>query len=906
VDSATHKPLVSATVYVKQPHDSSVVALSFTDAKGAFELKGIPRDKPCTMRIFYTGYSHYTHPFSGVTAETVDLGTIYLSMTANALAGVTVTGERPPIAIRGDTVEFNAGSFKTRPNSVLAALLKKLPGVDVDKDGNITANGKKVDKILVDGEQFFGSDPKIALENLPAAVVDKVQVTDTRTLEEEATGEEPTGNTKTINITLKKGMDHGVFGRAYAGYGTGKHYDASALINYFEGKRRISVLGATNNINQVGFTSSEIVDVMGGRQGGAYVNMYNSNGGFGVNGINFGISGEGLKKSTSAGLNYNNDFGKHFKANGSYFYGDLSLDNETKTARQNILPDSVFYYHSDNLSHKDNINHRVTALITYKDSLWKIFEQPYFGYSREKGTQGNMASSSGEKGVLFNSSNSLYRNDDRTAHFRNYLNLYRTFKKKGEFLSMYLYFDQNAVHGDDYNSYRNIFYDGSSQDDSVDQYINNHAIRTSLNSSLRYSVPVSKKVSVNIGYALQLQHGINDKQTFDYTQVTGKYSQVDSAYSNRFRSNVLTQGPQAGVELKLDSDKWYIRADANLNIIGLHHYSYTHRLAFDQNQLFLLPRLYVKRKIGKAGGINLNYYSFVDQPDISQLLPVSDNTNPLYIVRGNPDLKPSFFQDVRIGYSNYDPASGNMIYSGIGYEQTNNSIVDVTTYDQNLTQLKTYKNVNGDRNINADIDLSKTKKNPGYHWQARLGLYGVAGRSPSFVNGVPFTANTYHANSRLAFTYGYKELFEITPSYMIDYQYSKYNLPALDNRDNTMYTAAFSGTLYWPSRFTWESDWSYSRNSSVSPGFRKGYWLWNASVGLDVFKQRQGTLQFSVYDLLDQNVSVRRNITDTYIEDRQTVILHRYFMLKFTYNLRKFGEKKKRQTRNNAPMFFFF
>jgi hypothetical protein len=900
LDSATHKPLVSATVYVKQPHDSTVLALSFTDAKGAFELKGIPRDKPATMRIFYTGYSRYSRAFSGVTKDVVDLGTIYLSMSANALQGVTITGERPPIAIKGDTIEFNASSFKTRPNSVLAGLLKKLPGVDVDKDGNITAQGEKVDKILVDGKKFFGDDPKIALENLPAAIVDKVQVTDTKTREEEVTGQPASGNTKTINITLKKGKDHGVFGRAYAGYGTGKHYDGSALLNYFEGKRRISVLGATNNINQVGFTVGEIRNLMGG----GYTYM-SSNGSFGINGINFGTGGEGVKKTTTAGLNYSDDFGKHFSVNGSYFYENLALDNETKTARQNILPDSVFYYNADNVSHTTNLNHRVTATLSYKDSVWKIYEEPYYGYSTEKGTQSNTAVSSGQKDALINSSNSLYTNEDHTAHFRNNLNVYRTFKKKGEYVRVGLDFDQHEVKGDDYNSYRNIFYNGNSPDDSVDQYINNHSTRTDLYSSAEYSLPVSKKLSVNIGYGLQLQHGVNDKESFDYNGTTGKYSQVDSAYSNQFRSNILTQGPQAGLILRLDSGKWYVGADADLNMISLHHYSYTHHLAFDQSQLFLQPRLYIRRKVGKAGNISLSYFSFVEQPQISQLLPVSDNTNPLYIVRGNPDLKPSVFHGGRVGYSNYDPASGNLISSSIGYEQMKDRIVSVTTYDTDLTQLTSYRNVNGYRNINGNLDLSKTKKKTGYHWQVKLMLYGNAARSPSFINGVPFTANTYNVNTRFAFTYGYKELFEITPSYRFNYQYSKYNLPALDNRQNTMYDAGFSGTLYWPSRFTWQSDWSYSRNSNVSPGFRKGYWLWNASVGLDLFKEKQGTLEFSVYDLLNQNVSVHRDITDTYIEDVQTVVLHRYFMLKFTYNLRKFGEKKKKEPKINAPIFFF-
>lgn len=218
LDSTDHHPLVSATIYAGRPGDSTIIALGFTDSKGSFTLKNVSRNEDILFRVFYTGYTRYHRLLKDIKSDTLNLGKIFLSMNSNALNEVTVTGERPPIAIKGDTVEFNASSFKTRPNSVLAGLLKKLPGVDVGNDGSITANGQKVDKILVNGKKFFGDDPKIALQNLPAAIVDKVQVTDTKTREEEITGKPAEGNTKTINITLKKGKDHGFFGRAYAGY----------------------------------------------------------------------------------------------------------------------------------------------------------------------------------------------------------------------------------------------------------------------------------------------------------------------------------------------------------------------------------------------------------------------------------------------------------------------------------------------------------------------------------------------------------------------------------------------------------------------------------------------------------------------------------------------------------------
>lgn len=902
LDSADHHPLESATIYAGKPGDSTVLALDFTGSKGSFTLKGIPRDQKVVFRIFYTGYERYQKTLDHESSDTVDLGKIYLAMNANALSEVTVTGEKPPIAIKGDTVEFNASSFKTRPNSVLSGLLKKLPGVDIADDGSITANGKKVDKILVNGKKFFGDDPQIALQNLPAAIVDKVQVTDTKTEEEEATGDPARGDTKTINITLKKGNDHGFFGRAYAGYGTGDHYDASAMLNYFSGDRQISLLGSTNNINQTGFTMNEIASMVGnGNIHMMYVNR--GTGAFGINGLQFGGGGTGLKKSTTAGVNFNDTYGKHFTVNGSYFYGGIVTDNETQTARQNILPDSIFYYNSDQTTHSDNLSNRFNATVRFKDSLWRITYTPTVSITNEKSTAQSSAESNGAKHEPVNESNSTYLSDNQRKTFNNDLYIYRTFKRKGQYLSLSLTSDNSISDGNDYNQYRNIFFDDSAPNDSANQYIQNDANSNKYSGRIAYSQPLSKAFNLNIAYELESQYSLNDKQTFNYDEISGKYSVPDTAYSNRFKSNIMTQTPRVGITWQGDSGDWRLDVATEFNFIALHHYSFTHKLAFDQNQLFIAPDIYFYKKISKGGRLNLNYGAYIRQPDISQLLPVADNTNPLYITKGNPDLKPSIDRNLSMGYSNYDFKSGNLVSLYFSYFNNKNAIVDVTSYDDQLRQVTTYTNVKYNDGYRVSINLSKTKKKPNYHWQIKMNSYSTLSNNHAFVNEVPYTSNGYNISVNPSVTYGYKELFELTPSWRFHYQFSKYDIKSLNDRKSIMSQTGLSGTLYWPGRITWESDLNYTHNSDVAPGFRNAFWLWNASVSLDVFKQRQGTLELSVYDLLNQNISVTRNIADTYIEDRQTVILHRYFMLKFTYNLRKFGEKKKKE--NHGPFFFF-
>lgn len=898
VDSTSGTPLVMATVYIKDMQDSLLLGYALTNTKGAFLVKDIPRDSTARFRIFYTGYTHYNRILRHIKTDVVDLGKISLTMNAHELGAVTVTGEKPPIAIKGDTIEFNASSFKTRPNSVLSDLLKKLPGVDVDQNGNVTANGKTVDKIMLDGKAFFGNDPKIAMQNLPSAIVDKVQITDTKTTEEEMTGDPATGNTKTINITLKKGMDHGYFGRAYAGYGTGKYYDASALINYFKGKRRISLLGATNNINQVGFTMNEMTDLIG--RDNIQMLSISDNGSFGINGVQFG-GGSGLNKTTSAGFNYNDDYGKHFTLNLSYFYGGITSDNNTRTARQNILPDSVFYYNAANVTHSENISHRGTATLKYHDSTLRITYTPSISISNAHGTNSNNASSLGPKEEPVNQSTSLYSNDDETKQFKNNLDLYKTFKKKNQFLFFHFHSDNKETAGNDYNRYLNTFYDGSAPDDSANQYIDNQVTQNNYEAYLSYSQPLTKSLSLRLEYQMQSQYSLTDKTTFDFNPANSKYSEIDSAYSNKFRSNTITQTPEAGFMLRADSGKWTFSAMSQFNFITLNHYSFTYHLPYKKHQFFITPQVYVQHKFANKGSLYLSYGSYVRQPEINQILPVTDNTNPLHEYIGNPDLKPSVNNNLSVGYNHFDFKSGNNIWASLNLGNQRNAIATVTTFDEQLRQLTTYKNVNGNKNVNLYVDLSKTKKEKNYHWQIKLGSSGRLNYNHAFVNDVPYTSKGYNLSVRPSITYGYKELFELTPSFRYNLQYSEYDIAALNNRQNNNYQAKMSVTLYWPSRITWTSDLNYTHNSDVSPGFNKGYWLWNGSVGLDFLKEKRATLQLSVFDLLNQNVDVKRNITDTYIEDTQTIILHRFFMIKLIYNLKKAGEKEKSST----PFFFF-
>ncbi|MEQ3691148.1 MAG: carboxypeptidase-like regulatory domain-containing protein, partial [Flavobacterium sp.] len=298
IDEITSLPLESATIYLKSINTDAVLDYTISDKNGNFEIKTRKNETSVTFKISYIGYVDYSEKLESINQDK-DFGSVKLSENVNTLNEVVVKSEAPPITIKNDTLEFNASSFKVRPDANVEALLKQLPGVEIDEEGKITVNGKEVNNILVNGKPFFGKDGKIATQNLPADIIEKVQVSDTKTKEEELSGQDATSNEKTINLTIQEDKNKGMFGKANVGYGTDERYESSLLFNYFKDVQKISVLGSSNNINSIGFSMDEIFDNMGGGRNSSI--WVNDNGSFGINGMQFG-GNNGITQSNMIGL----------------------------------------------------------------------------------------------------------------------------------------------------------------------------------------------------------------------------------------------------------------------------------------------------------------------------------------------------------------------------------------------------------------------------------------------------------------------------------------------------------------------------------------------------------------------------------------------------------------------------
>ncbi|WP_321539265.1 hypothetical protein [Flavobacterium piscinae] len=351
-----------------------MIDYTISEKNGNFEIRTRKSNEAVDLKASFLGYQNYKKEISKL-AENLELGIISLVESGTSLDEVVLKGEAPPIRIKNDTLEFDAASFKVGADANVEKLIKQLPGVEISPEGKITVNGKEVNQILVNGKPFFGKDGKIATQNLPAEIIEKIQVVDTKTKAEELSGDTASGEEKTINLTIQEDKNKGFFEKIMGGYGSDERYESSLLLNWFKGDQKISVLASANNINSVGFSMNEIFDNMGG---GRNVSVYSNDedGSFGINGMNFG-GNNGLTTSNLVGINYADKWFKKVEVNNNYFFTNNETDNVTRSSRTNLLPTETTFTETVSNSNRLGNSHNLNMNFEVKlDSLTSIYVEP--------------------------------------------------------------------------------------------------------------------------------------------------------------------------------------------------------------------------------------------------------------------------------------------------------------------------------------------------------------------------------------------------------------------------------------------------------------------------------------------------------------------------------------------------
>ncbi|WP_395061689.1 outer membrane beta-barrel protein [Flavobacterium sp.] len=890
IDESTNLPIESATVYLSSVKDSSVVDYTITDKFGKFDFKIKKIDKPLYLKVSFVTYTDYKINLQSINADK-DFGILMLKPAINNLDEVVVKSEAPPIRIKKDTLEFNVSSFKVRPDANVETLLKQLPGVEIDAEGKITVNGKEVNQILVNGKPFFDKDGKIALQNLPSDIINKVQVTDTKTKKEEQTGAASSSNNASINLTIDEDKNKGFFGKFMGGYGSDKRYESSMLINYFKNKRKISVLASSNNINSTGFSMDEVFDNMGGGRNRSV--WFDDNGTFGINGRRFG-SGTGITQSNLVGINYSDEWIKDSEASASYFYSGATTKNNNRTNLTNFLPSGNFTTNSNSSLNEDRYVHSMTSVFEYKiDTTASITIEPNFVKSNSRNKNISSQSSFDATNAMLNQSDSDTFNENNSNSFTNTLSFTKSFKRKGKYFSLVFENENTTTKVDEYIKSKTIFYQDLLPDDTRDQFNNSKNINANYRTELEFFQPITDSLNVKLGLEYKQESNKDTKESFDFNNTSQSYSVFNDELSNVFNSLEKTVSPNTGISY--NSKKMNFSLNAGTTIINFENDVDYLNVKTSLNKDYVLPYInaYGGYRFSKTKNLWINYNYTYSLPTAKQVLPVENLANPLNTFIGNPNLDLNKNHGLYFSYRDFDYAtrSGYGVYSGGNFYD--NQIVFSVTYDDNRKRTSTYENVSGTYTSWLGVYWNKTIKKGAHKFRYELRVNNNFGLSKGFTDGLLYNAKTYSFSPRINFSYDYGELITINPSYNYSYNNTNYSNYVIESASNFTHKFNIQVTNYWPKKWTFGNDFGYTYNSNIDDGFKKDFYLWNTSLSYSFFDKKL-MAKVKVYDLLNQNQSATRTISATSIRDEENVVLKRYVMFSLTYKLEKFAGKEKK------------
>lgn len=897
LDKTTQVPLESATVYLTTAIDSTVIDYTITDRNGMFSINVKATNKPIFLKISFMGFQTFKEALTTVTADR-DFGIIRLGESGNLLGEVIVKSEAPPIRIKNDTLEFNASSFKVRPDSNVETLLKQLPGVEIDAEGKITVNGKEVNQVLVNGKPFFDKDGKIALQNLPSDIINKVQITDSKTKQEEIAGKKAASDTSSINLTIDDDKNKGVFGKFMGGFGSDKRYESSLMFNYFKDKRKVSILGSSNNINSVGFSMNEVFDSMGG---GRNSSIYTSDdGGFGINGMRFG-GGNGITKSNLIGINYADEFIKDLNFNGSYFYTGANTENRNRTKQVNLLPNGNFTTESVAVTSDEKFAHNFNFDFEFKiDSTATLYVNPKLVKSNSKYTNLSSQQSYNPEDSLLNESIANTFNERENNTFENSIYFNKNLKKKGRRYSIDFRNENSKDAITNFNRSNTLFYNDSNDDgvpdgtsqDNRDQRRTARNVFDNYTATIEFQEPIVDSLNISLGLEYANSNRSKHKTTFDFDSSTNDFTILNDSLSNFLSATLNRISPKIG--LNIEKKKFNTGMTFGTSVYNYKNQSQYLGAKVNLDKQYILPyaNAYFNYNFTKSMRIWLSYWYDVSFPEPEEILPVSDFSNPLNTIVGNASLDPNITHGFNASFNNYDYTTKtgfNFYFGGNYYEK---QVVSSTVYDASFKSTTTYANVAGTFNSWLGGNWNKSYKKEAHSFKYGIGVRANAYGDKGYTNGELYEAATIQLSPRFNFTYEYGELITVNPTYNFSYNTTSYKNYLIDETDNVTHKLNLQLTTYWPKHVVFGNDFGYNYNSNIADGFRKDFYLWNMSLGYNFFSDKL-LAKVKVYDLLDQNQNTKRTISSTSIRDEENRVLQRYMMFSLTYKLEKFAGKKK-------------
>jgi hypothetical protein len=895
-DSTDNILLKNASISLLRAKDSILVKFTRSTEIGEFSITNLAAEK-YLMLVTFPDYADYVENFTLSKNQIKDFGNLNLLLKTRLLQEVIFKGEAVQVRVKGDTTEFDANTFKVQPNAKVEDLLRQLPGITVDKDGKITAQGETVTKVLVDGEEFFGDDPTLVTKNIRSDMVDKVQLYDDKSANAKFTGIDDGVRNKTINLQLKEDKKKGVFGKLDAGAGDNDFYSTQGLLNFFNNKKKLSVYSTYGNTRRTGldWESSRKLGVGGSSNieisddGGMMISFGGGNDAFG--GQNF--YGEGVPKILNTGIHFDNKWkdDKH-AINLDYKYGILDNLGFKNTINQNNLPNNLLVNNTNN-NFNNNLNQNKFN-ITYdlkidtSSNLKVTLENSFRNRSNLSSTLNTGFSNTDN---LINDGNRSFNEDIAENTLVTTLFYGKKFKKPGRTLTFrfnqnYSNSESNGILKSDIDFYTN---NAITRTDVINQLKENNQESENYKTSLTLTEKLNKNLSLSTNYDFSFTKSLSKLNSFN-ADAAGNYTELDALFSNDLNFNINTH--QGGLSFAYKKDKTNLTVGSKVAFTKLYQDNLIANTVFDRDFVNVIPSLNYIYSFSKQQRLSFNYTGSTKQPSVNQLQPVLNNNDPLNITVGNKDLGIAFSQRFNIGYNSYQVLKQKSIYLNFSYSYTSNDIVNNINTNTEGFSTYTYQNLkeNTPNNFSGYFDynfkLGKSK------WNLSLGLNGNGNTNYNIINTELNQNKSFTANTRITLS-KFNEKFEMYFSVKPGYQINESSLQSIRNANGFNLNSNFEFAFKLPKKIMIRSDVDYEfqeASSSFSTNFSQ--LIINTSIVKSFLEKDNLKLTLSGNDLFNQNAGFRRSIFGNNITQTSFNNIQRYFLLSLAWDFSKFGSLK--------------
>ncbi|PWG82413.1 outer membrane beta-barrel protein [Pararcticibacter amylolyticus] len=898
-DTASSIKLLNTSVSVLRAKDSVLCKFTRASREGAFSISGLPKGK-LILLVTYPGYADYVEHFIlDSTKREIDFGNINMILKSTLLQDVIIKGKAVAIKIKGDTTEYNAGSFEIQPNSKVEDLLKQLPGIQVDQSGKITAQGQTVQKVLVDGEEFFGDDPTLVTKNVRADMVDKVQLYDKKSDQATFTGIDDGERTKTINLKLKEDKKNGFFGKSDVGGGNDQFYEGQAMFNAFKGKKKFAVYGTISNTGKTGlgwndntkygaasnveFTDDGGIMIMGG--GGDELDSFDGR-----------YNGEGIPSAKNAGAHYDSKWNNDKQSvNANYKIGSLGVEGSKDVLSQKNLSDGVILGNSSQLF--DNFVTRQKLDVTYqvKFDTTSTLRVSVDGTAKRNETRTNYASfnRNGDE-MMLNDENRRVTNNGDSKVFNASALWTMKFRKKGRTLSLNLNGSINQNDSKGFLASRIRYYKNGDSTGvrDIDQYKTGDADNESFRGNLTYTEPLAKNFSVVLNYGFSGNSNQSDRRSFNLS-TDGRYDQLDTAYSNNYTFNQYSN--QGGMIFNYrKGQKTTVNFGSRVSAVNFNQKDEYRGSRFKRSFTNWMPEASLQHRFSQQRSYRVSYRGNTNQPGISQIQPLRENTDPLNVTEGNPDLKPSFTNRFDMNYNSYKVLTERSIWISGSYGFTMDPIVNNSVIDSSGNSIYRSFNLKDKNSTNMYLSAYFDRKLKKLGVNAGLNFYVSGNTSYNYINSALNKTNSYSYSGGISLSKYKEKKYQFNVSFNPNYNISESSLQKNLNNNGMGYFSRGEFMVYLPWKLQLSSDGNYEyreKTESFNSDFRR--FIWNASLDKTFTKKDQLRLSLKGYDLLNQNKGFDRYASGTSLTETNYTNIRRYFMLSLIWDFNKMGGAPK-------------